>query len=149
MGFFIGFLTFILVLDCFVLILLVLMQLPKKDAGVGVAFGGGATDALFGAGSGNVLTNATKYAATIFFALALVIGILQSRFHDRSVTTLKAAVGGQTTSLPGASGTVPATTPDTFPTAPSETSPQSLTITNLTLESTPAATTTTNAPAPE
>ena len=32
MGFFIGLLTFVLVLDCIALILLVLMQLPKKDA---------------------------------------------------------------------------------------------------------------------
>ena len=44
-----------------------LIQLPKKDAGAGLAFGGGATDALFGAGSGNVLTKITKYAATVFF----------------------------------------------------------------------------------
>jgi hypothetical protein len=36
-----------------------------------MAFGGGATDALFGAGSGNVLTKITKYVAGIFFALAV------------------------------------------------------------------------------
>ena len=57
------------------LILLVLMQLPKKEAGAGLAFGGGATDALFGAGSGNVLTKITKYAAVIFFALALLLSV--------------------------------------------------------------------------
>ena len=56
MGFLIVVLTVVLVLDCAALILLVLIQLPKKDAGAGLAFGGGATDALFGAGSGNVLT---------------------------------------------------------------------------------------------
>jgi preprotein translocase subunit SecG len=77
MGFVIGLLTFIMVLDCLLLILLVLIQLPKKEAGAGLAFGGGATDALFGAGSGNVLTKITKYAAGIFFGLALFIGILQ------------------------------------------------------------------------
>jgi preprotein translocase subunit SecG len=77
MGFFIGLLTFVMVLDCLLLVLLVLIQLPKKDAGAGLAFGGGATDALFGAGSGNVLTKITKYAAGIFFGLALLIGILQ------------------------------------------------------------------------
>jgi preprotein translocase subunit SecG len=73
----IGLLTFVMVLDCLLLILLVLIQLPKKEAGAGLAFGGGATDALFGAGSGNVLTKITKYAAGIFFGLALFIGILQ------------------------------------------------------------------------
>jgi len=71
MGFIIGLLTFMMVLDCVVLVLLVLIQLPKKDAGAGLAFGGGATDALFGAGSGTVLTRVTKYAATISSSLPL------------------------------------------------------------------------------
>src|SRR5215831_18844812 len=73
----IGLLTFVMVVTCLLLILLVLIQLPKKEASAGLAFGGGATDALFGAGSGNVLTKITKYAAGIFFGLALLIGILQ------------------------------------------------------------------------
>jgi preprotein translocase subunit SecG len=68
-----------MVIDCVLLVFLVLMQLPKKEAGVGVAFGGGATDALFGAGSGNVLTKATKYTAGIFFVLAIMLSVLQSR----------------------------------------------------------------------
>ncbi|MEI9864497.1 MAG: preprotein translocase subunit SecG [Limisphaerales bacterium] len=81
MSFFIGVLIFFLVINCAVLILLVLVQLPKKDAGAGLAFGGGAADALFGAGSGNALTKITKYAAIVFFALALIIGYLQDRSH--------------------------------------------------------------------
>jgi preprotein translocase subunit SecG len=83
MVFFIGLLTVIMVLDCLVLILLVLMQLPKKDAGAGLAFGGAATDALFGAGSGNFLTKATKYAAVIFFLLAIILSVLQSQYSHR------------------------------------------------------------------
>src|SRR6185369_17493517 len=55
MGFLIGLLVVIMLLDCLALILLVLIQLPKKEAGAGLAFGAGATDALFGAGSGTVL----------------------------------------------------------------------------------------------
>jgi protein translocase SecG subunit len=70
-------LTVLLVVDCLLLGLLILIQLPKKEAGVGVAFGGGATDALFGAGSGNALTKLTKYTATAFFALVVVLSILQ------------------------------------------------------------------------
>jgi len=41
MGLLINLLTVVLVFDCVVLIFLVMMQLPKKDAGVGMAFGGG------------------------------------------------------------------------------------------------------------
>ena len=83
MSFFIGFLTVVLVLDSLLLILLVLIQLPKKEAGAGVAFGGGATDALFGAGSGNALTKITRYAATVFFSLALLISILYARHNPK------------------------------------------------------------------
>ena len=83
MALFIGFLTVIMVLDCLILILLVLMQLPKKEAGAGLAFGGGATDALFGAGSGNFLTKATKYAAIGFFALTIILAVLQNQYAHR------------------------------------------------------------------
>ena len=68
--------TLLLVLDCVVLILLVLIQLPKKEAGMGQAFGGAATDALFGAGSGNALTKMTKYTAAIFFAVTLLLSVM-------------------------------------------------------------------------
>lgn len=81
MSFLIGVLTFLLIVNCALLVLLVLIQLPKKDAGAGLAFGGGAADALFGAGSGNALTKITKYSAIIFFVLALAIGMMQDRSH--------------------------------------------------------------------
>ena len=77
-SFFIGLLTVVLVLDCLFLILLVLVQLPKKEAGMGQAFGGAATDALFGAGSGNALTKVTKWAAGIFFALAILLTVMSN-----------------------------------------------------------------------
>jgi preprotein translocase subunit SecG len=83
MLFFIYLFTAVLVLDCLVLILLVLMQLPKKEAGAGLAFGGAATDALFGAGSGNFLTKATKWSAAILFVLALTVSVLQSAHARR------------------------------------------------------------------
>lgn len=76
MTFVAGLLTAVLVLDSLLLILLILVQLPKKEAGVGQAFGGGATDALFGAGTGNALTNMTKYAAGIFLTLCLVLYVM-------------------------------------------------------------------------
>jgi protein translocase SecG subunit len=84
MGFIIGPLTFAMILLCGVLILLVQMQLPKKEAGAGLAFGGTATDALLGAGSGTVLTKITRHVATIFFVLVLLLSILQSRYHSKS-----------------------------------------------------------------
>ena len=82
-GFIVGILTLVLVINCLLLILLILIQLPKKDAGAGLAFGGGAADALFGAGSGNVLTKVTKYATIVFFVMALFLGYLQNRQHKK------------------------------------------------------------------
>ena len=68
-------LTIILFLISLFLILLVLVQLPKKEAGLGTAFGGGTTDALFGAGAGNVLTQLTKYCTILFLVLCLVLSL--------------------------------------------------------------------------
>ena len=69
------FFTIILFLNCIFLVLLVLVQLPKKEAGLGTAFGGGTTDALFGAGAGNVLTKLTKWNAGIFLFLCLFLSL--------------------------------------------------------------------------
>jgi preprotein translocase subunit SecG len=87
MGYLIGLMTVVLALDCFLLILLILMQLPKKEAGMGTAFGGAATDALFGAGSGNALTSLTRYAAILFFVLAMSLTVLNAHrsYQEKSV----------------------------------------------------------------
>jgi preprotein translocase subunit SecG len=90
-----GLLTVLLVLDCVFLILLVLIQLPKKDAGAGLAFGGGATDALFGAGSGNALTKITKYATITFFVLLMIISIIQSSSRSGRTIEFQRAVEQQ------------------------------------------------------
>jgi preprotein translocase subunit SecG len=110
MGFIIGLLTFFMVLDCIVLVMLVLIQLPKKEAGAGLAFGGAASDALFGAGSGNVLTKITKYAATIFFVMALLLSILHSRYYGRTSAFQQklSAAPGQTAPAMPANGGSPA-----------------------------------------
>ena len=109
MTLFIGLLTAVLVLDCVLLILLVLVQLPKKEAGAGLAFGGGATDALFGAGSGNALTNITKYATIAFFALLIIIAVLQNSQRSSNNEDFKKRFEQQSKQLPA--GATPATTP--------------------------------------
>jgi preprotein translocase subunit SecG len=78
MSFVIAFLTFILFLVCLLLCLLILVQLPKKEAGMGTAFGGDAAVAMFGAGSGNALTRMTKYTAGIFLVLCVLLTALNA-----------------------------------------------------------------------
>ena len=87
MSFVIILLTFVMVVVSLFLILLVLVQLPKKDAGAGMAFGGGTADALFGAGSGNMLTKITGWAAAILLGLALLLGKLQSVSHSENASS--------------------------------------------------------------
>src|ERR1044071_9119282 len=91
----ITFLTVLLVLNCLLLMLLVLIQLPKKEAGAGLAFGGGATDALFGAGSGNALTKLTKYSAGTFLAMSLILGVMNAKMHHAGESDVRKALDAQ------------------------------------------------------
>lgn len=132
MAFIIGVLTFLLVLDCVALILLVLVQLPKKEAGAGLAFGAGASDALFGAGSGTVLTKVTKYAAVIFFVLAFGLAVLQRHRSQSSITEFERQLSKQGTSqttTPSSRTPAPAPTPE----APALPTPGTAPATNITM----------------
>jgi preprotein translocase subunit SecG len=113
------FLTAILLIDCLFLVLLVLVQLPKKEAGMGQAFGGAATDALFGAGSGNVLTKATKWGAAVFFILAIAITVLGTYRTSRSGGSRLQELMSQTPAAPAVAPAAPANaTPTPQNTAP-------------------------------
>ncbi len=111
MIFIIGILTVVLVVDCLLLILLVLIQLPKKEAGAGLAFGGGASDALFGAGSGNALTKITKYATVAFFILLMLISILQTLMHGGKSSEFLKAIEQQNKQVTPAAPTPATATP--------------------------------------
>src|SRR3974377_1680852 len=121
MYFLIGLLTLVMVLDCVVLIALVLISLPKKDTGGGLAFGGGATDALFGAGSGNAMTKITKYAAGIFFALAIILALLQRSYHNRTASAFEEQLQHPIRPAAGAVAPTPAPAPSTPASSPAMT----------------------------
>jgi len=120
MGFLIGLLVVIMLLDCLALILLVLIQLPKKEAGAGLAFGAGATDALFGAGSGTVLTKITRWAATIFFCMCVLLAIMMSHYYrptsSRFERDLSKAFSDSAPAVSAPVAPTPATTTTTTPT---------------------------------
>ena len=137
MSLLIGFLTVLMVLDCLALIFLVLIQLPKKEAGMGTAFGGGATDALFGAGSGNALTMITKYAAGIFLVLSLTLSILNAQ-------KVKSGIGKKLREAPAAAAPVNLPPPAAKAMTPTPTPTQALATSSLlttTPTNVPAATT--------
>jgi len=68
---------------------------PKKEAGAGLAFGGGATDALFGAGSGNALTKLTKYSAGTFLVMSVILGVMNSKMHHATESDVRKALASQ------------------------------------------------------
>jgi protein translocase SecG subunit len=145
---FIGFLTFILVMNCLFLMLLILIQLPKKDAGAGIAFGGAATDALFGAGSGNALTQMTKYSASLFVVLSIGLSMLnmhaakqgsrrlEQEINKQVSTTSRIAPGLSTSNLLNRTAPVATTTPTPAPATPATSAASNLLTTTLTNQAT-------------
>ncbi|MFO1498894.1 MAG: preprotein translocase subunit SecG [Verrucomicrobiota bacterium] len=145
MSLLIGFLTFILVVNCLFLMLLILIQLPKKEAGAGIAFGGATTDALFGAGSGNALTRLTKYTASIFVGLSIVLSMLNMRAARDPSRRLERELSRQASAAPAVPTPGPAATMPPASTPPASTvHVQNVTLpvaTNLTLQNVPQAST--------
>jgi preprotein translocase subunit SecG len=108
--------SFLLIVDSLLLGLLVLIQLPKKEAGVGMAFGGGAADALFGAGSGTALTKLTKYCAIAFFVLVLGLCIIENKSKPSTSPEFRRAYESSAPPAPApAPQTAPAVTTSNAP----------------------------------
>lgn len=70
---FIGIFTVALLVLCAFLVLIILMQRPSANAGMGAALGGGAMESAFGGQTGNVFSKATTWAATAFFILCFCL----------------------------------------------------------------------------
>lgn len=81
----INILLVLLLIVCVLLVTVVLMQRSKNDglAG-GAAFGGGFTDAFFGAGTATVLVKITTWLGGIFFAVSLLLAVLYSHQYTKS-----------------------------------------------------------------
>ena len=66
------------VIAAFLLIVVILAQ-KSKDQGLGMAFGGGMGESLFGSRAGNVLTRMTVTLAVVFMVTTMLLGILFAR----------------------------------------------------------------------
>ena len=100
------------VLTCFLLILVVLLQ-QGKGGDIANAFGGGASQAAFGARSGaTVLSRATTVLAALFVVGAIVLGIMGQRgpgsvLGGRTQSGLPAPSATTTPAPPPKEGTTP------------------------------------------
>ncbi|MDD4018354.1 MAG: preprotein translocase subunit SecG [Kiritimatiellae bacterium] len=114
----IGFLYVIEVLVCFLLGGVILLQKPK-DGGLGVSFGGGMGEALFGAQMGNVLTKATIILGTVFLLNTLVLSRLTSHSGASVMEGVKTSAPAANQALPfSQQSTLPAPAAPVAPTAP-------------------------------
>lgn len=72
------------VVSCLMLIGVILLQ-QSKSQGMGVAFGGGMSETLFGSRAGNILTKITITLAIVFLANTALLGIIYSSRQERSL----------------------------------------------------------------
>ena len=101
----------IYVITCLVLVLVVLLQ-QGKGGDIANAFGGGTSQAAFGARSGaTVLSRATTVCAVLFMLCALLLGVLGQRGPG-------SVVGGSTPASRPPQQTKPVPTPQQHAPAP-------------------------------
>jgi len=112
-----GLLIFIEVVTALLLIGIILLQ-KTKDEGLGLAFGAGVGESLFGSRAGNVLTKITIGLAVVFLSDTLLIGYMSAgTVRSGSVTDQlpadrsapAAPMGAAPASIP--SGALPAAAP--------------------------------------
>lgn len=72
------------VITSVLLIGIILIQ-KAKGGGLGLAFGGGGADSLFGSRAGNVLTKGTIILAIAFMVNTVLLGILHARSYERTL----------------------------------------------------------------
>lgn len=100
-----------------VLLIAVILLQKSKDQGLGLAFGAGVGESLFGSRAGNVLTKITIGLGVVFMANTLLIGYLMSGTTTSGSITddlptqapvpIQAPAGG--TALPPSTEPLPAT----------------------------------------
>lgn len=88
MSIFLSVVLVLLVLLSLFLGLVILVQRPRADAGMGAAIGGGGMmESTFGAESSNVLTKATVWSTTIFFVVSFCLYLGYIHHHRTELRT--------------------------------------------------------------
>lgn len=120
-----------LFLVCILVVLVILMQRPSANAGMGAALGGGAAETVFGGESANVLSKMTTTLTVILFVLSfgLYLGFVARekptvKALDAAATAAPAAPAAAAAAAPAAPApvTAPAAKPQSTP-APAAATP--------------------------
>mgnify|MGYP001005557299 CR=1 FL=1 len=119
-----------LFLVCILVVLVILMQRPSANAGMGSALGGGAAETVFGGESANVLSKMTTTLTVILFVLSfgLYLGFVAREKPVTKALDAKATAPVAAPAAPAAAAPVapvapaPAAQPQSTP-APAATTP--------------------------
>ncbi|GBL24145.1 hypothetical protein EMGBS6_09300 [Opitutia bacterium] len=114
-----------LFLVCILVVLVILMQRPSANAGMGSALGGGAAETVFGGESANVLSKMTTTLTVILFVLSfgLYLGFVAREKPVSKALDAKATAPVVTPAAPVAAPAAPAAPAATAPAAPSVPAP--------------------------
>lgn len=97
-----------LFLVCILVVLVILMQRPSANAGMGAALGGGAAETVFGGESANVLSKMTTTLTVILFVLSFGLYLGFVAREKPSVKALDAAATAAPAAPTAAAATAPA-----------------------------------------
>jgi len=113
-----------LFLVCILVVLVILMQRPSANAGMGSALGGGAAETVFGGESANVLSKMTTTLTVILFILSfgLYLGFVA---REKPVTKALDAKATAPVAAPAAPAAVAPKAPAATIPAPAAAKPQS------------------------
>ncbi len=135
-----------LFLVCILVVLVILMQRPSANAGMGSALGGGAAETVFGGESANVLSKMTTTLTVILFILSfgLYLGFVArekpvSKALDAKATAPAPAAPATTTTPAAAKAAAPAAATPSAPVAAPAAKPQSTPAPAATTPAKPAA----------
>ena len=104
---------------CILVVLIILMQRPSANAGMGAALGGGAAESVFGGESANVLSRMTSTLTVVLFILSFGLYLGFVAREKKAPSALDAA----STAAPAAAPAAPAPAPATATPAPAAATP--------------------------
>ena len=112
-----------LFLVCLLVVLVILMQRPSANAGMGAALGGGAAETVFGGESANVLSKMTTTLTVILFVLSFGLYLGFVAREKPSVKALDAAATAAPAAPAAAAAAPAAPAPVTAPAAQPQSTP--------------------------
>ncbi len=112
-----------LFLVCLLVVLVILMQRPSANAGMGAALGGGAAETVFGGESANVLSKMTTTLTVILFVLSFGLYLGFVAREKPPVKALDAAATAAPAAPAAAAAAPAAPAPVTAPAAKPQSTP--------------------------